>query len=205
MKGGEDSLMTDPHLVARAQEGDLPAFEELVKKYQREVYGLACRIVMDSEEAKDLTQQAFLQAFVHIRDFRQQSQFRTWLFRIAINQSYNYLKSKKKFGEPVDTQEMILVEEDSNPEADLVAQDEHRRLYEALGRLPAKQRAVLTLKLEQGLSYQEISQALGGSAGAARVNYCQALKTLKKFLHSEDDNEVAVRSYPAVAARISRQ
>ncbi len=204
MKAGEDILMTDPDLVARAQEGDLPAFEELVKKYQREVYGLTCRIVMDSEEAKDLTQQAFLQAFMHIRDFRQQSQFRTWLFRIAINQSYNYLKSKKKFGDPVDTQEMDLVD-DSSPETDLVAQDEHRRLYEALDRLPAKQRAVLTLKLERGLSYQEISQVLGGTAGAARVNYCQALKTLKKQLHSEEENEVAVQSYPTVVARIPRR
>ena len=77
--------------VARAQAGDLPAFEELVQKYQREVYGLACRMVSDAEEAKDLAQQAFLQAFVHIRSFRQDAQFRTWLFRIAINQCYNFL------------------------------------------------------------------------------------------------------------------
>jgi RNA polymerase sigma factor (sigma-70 family) len=196
--------MTDPHLVARAQEGDLTAFEELIKKYQREIYGLACRLVMDQEEAKDLTQQAFLQAFIHIRSFRQQSQFRTWLFRIAINQCYNFLKSKKKFGEPVDPQEMQLVGDDS-PEDDLVADQDRQRLYEALERLPTKQRAVSTLKLEQGLSYQEISQVLGGTAGAARVNYCQALKTLKKHLKSEDNDEVVVRSYPKVAARLPRR
>ena len=111
--------MTDPHLVARAQQGDLTAFEELVKKYQREIYGLACRLVMDQEEAKDMTQQAFLQAFIHIRGFRQQSQFRTWLFRIAINQCYNFLKTRKKYGEPADPQEMHLVGDDS-PEDDLL-------------------------------------------------------------------------------------
>jgi DNA-directed RNA polymerase specialized sigma24 family protein len=94
--------MTDAQLVSRAQAGDLPAFEELVQKYQREVYGLACRMVSDVEEAKDLAQQAFLQAFVHIRSFRQDAQFRTWLFRIAINQCYNFLKSRKKFGDPLD-------------------------------------------------------------------------------------------------------
>ncbi|MDI6852575.1 MAG: sigma-70 family RNA polymerase sigma factor [Deltaproteobacteria bacterium] len=196
--------MTDPHLVARAQEGDLPAFEELVKKYQREIYGLACRLVMDQEEAKDLTQQAFLQAFIHIRGFRQQSQFRTWLFRIAINQCYNFLKSKKKFGDPVDPQEMQIVGEDS-PEEDLLAEQDRQRLYEALEKLPPKQRAVITLKLEQGLSYQEISQVLGGTSGAARVNYCQALKTLKKYLKSEDEHEMAVRSFPKVAARLPRR
>jgi len=196
--------MTDPQLVALAQQGDLPAFEELVKKYQREIYGLAYRLVMDAEEAKDLTQQAFLQAFVHIRGFRQQAQFRTWLFRIAINQCYNYLKNKKKFGDPVDTEEFVLVEEDS-PEEDLVAQEEHRRLYAALTRLPTKQRAVITLKLEQGLSYDEISAVLGGTAGAARVNYCQALKTLKKYLKNEDEHEVAVRSYPKMVTRVSRR
>lgn len=196
--------MTDPHLVARAQQGDLTAFEELVKKYQREIYGLACRLVMDQEEAKDLTQQAFLQAFIHIRGFRQQSQFRTWLFRIAINQCYNYLKTKKKFGDPMDPQEMHLVGEDS-PVEEMAERQDRQRLYEALEKLPPKQRAVITLKLEQGLSYQEISQVLGGTAGAARVNYCQALKTLKKHLKSEDDHEMAVRSYPKVAARLPRR
>jgi RNA polymerase sigma-70 factor (ECF subfamily) len=196
--------MSDSHLVARAQEGELPAFEELVQKYQREVYGLICRIIHDLEEAKDLTQQAFLQAFVHIRSFRQQAQFRTWLFRIAINQSYNYLKSKKRFGEPVDLDEYVLVGEGS-PEADLVTREDRRRLQAALARLPAKQRAVITLKVEQGLSYEEISQVLGGTTGAARVNYCQALKTLKKYLNSEDEHEVAVRTSPAVVTRISRR
>ena len=197
--------MTDEQLVARAQAGDLPAFEELVQKYQREVYGLACRMVSDPEEAKDLAQQAFLQAFVHIRSFRQDAQFRTWLFRIAINQCYNFLKSRRKFGDPVDCEELNLAGEEPSPEADLVAQDNRRRLYEALERLPAKQRAVITLKVEQGLSYQEISQVLGGTAGAARVNYCQALKTLKKHIQSEDDHEVGMRPSPKMAARVSRR
>jgi RNA polymerase sigma-70 factor (ECF subfamily) len=196
--------MTEAQLVARAQAGELPAFEELVTKYQREVYGLACRIVNDSEEAKDLSQQAFLQAFVHIKSFRQDAQFRTWLFRIAINQCYNFLKSRKKFGDPVDTNDMIIVGHES-PESDLVSREDRQRLYAALEKLPAKQRAVITLKVEQGLSYQEISQVLGGTAGAARVNYCQALKTLKKFFQSEDEHEVAMRPSPAVAARVPRR
>ena len=196
--------MTESQLVARAQDGELPAFEELVIKYQREVYGLACRIISDSEEAKDMTQQAFLQAFVHIKSFRQDAQFRTWLFRIAINQCYNYLKSRKKFGDPVDMDTMVLVSKES-PESDLVSQDNRQRLYAALEKLPAKQRAVITLKVEQGLSYQEISQVLGGTAGAARVNYCQALKTLKKYFHSEDEHEVAMRPNAAVAARVPRR
>jgi RNA polymerase sigma-70 factor (ECF subfamily) len=196
--------MTDPHLVARAQQGDLPAFEELVIKYQREIYNLACRLVQDPEEAKDMAQQTFMQAYVHIREFRGQSQFRTWLFRIAINQCYNFFKSKKKFGDPVDSQELVIVEED-NPQEGLMAAEDRSRLYAALERLPAKQRAVLTLKLEQGLSYQEISKELGGTAGAARVNFCQAVKTLKKYLKTEEGHEVALRSYSTEAARLSRR
>jgi RNA polymerase sigma factor (sigma-70 family) len=89
--------------------------------------------------------------------------------------------------------------------SDLVSQDNRQRLYAALEKLPAKQRAVITLKVEQGLSYQEISQVLGGTAGAARVNYCQALKTLKKYFQSEDEHEVAMRPSAAVAARIPRR
>ncbi len=196
--------MTDAQLVAQAQQGDLPAFEELVKKYQREIYSLACRMISDSEEAKDLAQQAFMQAFIHIRSFRQDAQFRTWLFRIAINQCYNFLKNRKKFGDPVDCDEVVLVGEEDSPEEELVTQDERRRVYAALGKLPPKQQAVLTLKVEQGLSYQEISEVLGGTPGAARVNYCQALKTLKKYLKSEEEDEVAMRTSPAVAARIPR-
>jgi RNA polymerase sigma-70 factor (ECF subfamily) len=196
--------MTDPHLVARAQEGDLPAFEELVRKYQREIYNLACRLVQDPEEAKDMAQQTFMQAYIHIREFRGQSQFRTWLFRIAINQCYNFFKTKKKFGDPVDSQELVIVAED-NPQEGLMAAEDRSRLYAALERLPAKQRAVLTLKLEQGLSYQEISKELGGTAGAARVNFCQAVKTLKKYLKTEEGHEVALRSYSTEAARLSRR
>jgi len=197
--------MTDPHLVARAQEGDLPAFEELVRKYQREIYNLACRVVQDPEEAKDMAQQTFMQAFIHIKEFRGQSQFRTWLFRIAINQCYNFFKTKKKFGDPVDSQELVIVEEDHNPQEELMAAEDHNRLYAALEHLPPKQRAVLTLKLEQGLSYQEISKELGGTAGAARVNFCQAVKTLKKYLKTEEGHEVALRSYSTEAARLSRR
>ncbi len=198
--------MSDAHLVARAQEGEVQAFEELVQKYQRQVYALACRMVMDPEEAKDLAQQALLQAFLHIRDFRQQSQFRTWLFRIAINQCYDYLKSRKRFGDRVDWDDVVLATDDS-PEEELAAEDERRRLHAALALLPAKQRAVVSLKIDQGLSYQEISQTLGGTVGAARVNFCQALKTLKKYLRKEAGagNEVAVQSYPGVAPRISRR
>jgi RNA polymerase sigma-70 factor, ECF subfamily len=197
--------MTDPHLVARAQEGDLPAFEELVRKYQREIYNLACRVVQDPEEAKDMAQQTFMQAYIHIKEFRGQSQFRTWLFRIAINQCYNFFKTKKKFGDPVDSQELVIVEEDHNPQEGLIAAEEHSRLYAALEHLPPKQRAVLTLKLEQGLSYQEISKELGGTAGAARVNFCQAVKTLRKHLRTEEGHEVALQSYSTEAARLSRR
>lgn len=196
--------MTEPHLVARAQQGDLPAFEELVRKYQREIYNLACRLVQDPEEAKDMAQQTFLQAFIHIREFRHQSQFRTWLFRIAINQCYNFFKTKKKFGDPVDSQEMVIVEED-NPQQGLMAAEDRSRLYAALERLPAKQRAVLTLKLEQGLSYKDISEELGGTPGAARVNFCQAVKTLKKYLKNGESHEVAMRSYSKETAGLSRR
>ncbi|MGQ9689115.1 MAG: RNA polymerase sigma factor [Desulfobaccales bacterium] len=196
--------MTDSHLVARAQQGDLQAFEELVRKYQREIFNLACRLVQDTEEAKDMAQQTFLQAYVHIRNFRHQSQFRTWLFRIAMNQCFNYLKTRKKFGDPMDSQEMTIASHD-NPQDGVMDAEERHRLHAALERLPAKQRAVLTLKLEQGLSYEEISQQLGGTAGAARVNYCQAVKTLKKYLAGEENHDMALHSHSSKTASVSRR
>ena len=119
-----------------------------------------------------MAQQAFLQAFVHIKSFRQDAQFRTWLLqRIAINQCYNFLKSRRKFGDPVDcVAELNLAGEEPSPEADLVAQDNHHRLLSGPGTAPRQNngRWRSPLKVEQGLSYQEISQVLGGTAGAAR-------------------------------------
>jgi RNA polymerase sigma-70 factor (ECF subfamily) len=137
-------------------------------------------MVSDPEEAKYLAQQAFMQAFIHIRSFRQDAQFRTWLFRIAINQCYNFLKNRKKFGDPINCDEVVLVGEEDSPEEDLVSKDERRRVYAALEKLPPKQQAVLTLKVEQGLSYQEISEVLGGPrSGPGEL--LPGLEDLKKY------------------------
>jgi RNA polymerase sigma-70 factor (ECF subfamily) len=176
----------DIELVARAQEGDLPAFEALVRQTQQQVYGFARRLVPDAEEARDLTQQTFLQAFTHLRGFRGQSRFRTWLFKIAANLCYDYLRSRSRQGNPVAVEDLALAGGNS-PENDLIAQDDQVRVQRALAGLSPKQRAVVHLRLEQELSYEEISRIVGGTAGAARVNYSQALKALRERLRAEDE------------------
>ena len=165
--------MTDDQLVARAQAGDLPAFEELVQKYQREVYGLACRMVSDAEEAKDLAQQAFLQAFVHIRSFRQDAQFRTWLFRIAINQCYNFLKSRRKFGDPIDCDELNLAGDEPSPEADLVAQGLVVGWVQADSHVSAARRQVqCPTRLERAAARCRSELARGRGAGGSQFTDC---------------------------------
>lgn len=184
--------MTETDLVARAQAGELPAFEALVKHYQRQVYAYACRLVLDREEARDLAQQTFLQAYRSLAGFRGASGFGTWLYKIAAHLCFDHLKARRRLGDPVEVDDLCLAG-NSTPEDDLLAREGRQRLEAALARLSPKQRAVVTLRLEQELTYEEISQVLGGSSGAARVNYSQALKALKKILLAEKNHDVAMR------------
>ncbi len=184
--------MTEADLVARARAGHLPAFEALVKQYQRRVYAFACRLLADREEARDLAQQTFLQAFRGLPGFRGEAGFATWLLKIAAHLCYDHLKARRRLGDPVEIDDLPLAG-NSSPEEDLLARERRRRLHLALVHLSPKQRAVINLRLEQDLSYEEISRVLGGSAGAARVHYSQALKALKHLLQAEEDHEAAVR------------
>jgi RNA polymerase sigma-70 factor (ECF subfamily) len=176
----------DMRLVDRFRAGERLAFEQLVRKYQEPIYYLLLRHVRDPDEATELTQRAFIKAFGGLAGFRGQAQFRSWLYRIAVNLALNHLRDNARFARDVPLEERPS---NDRPAVEQLAQHEQsQRLRRAVARLPPKQRLTLELRVYDDLSFREVAEILGTSEGAAKVNYHYAVKRLKEWLG--DDTEL---------------
>ena len=158
------------------------AFNQLVRKYQQKVYWHIRKMVIDHEDADDLTQEVFIKVWKHLANFRQDSQLYTWLYRIATNECLNFLKSKKrKFFLPINDVEAELTAKID--QSDLIGGDEIQlKLQKALLKLPDKQRLVFNMKYYDDLKYEEISEILGTSVGALKASYHLAVKKIEEYV-----------------------
>ncbi len=186
---------SDAELVARAKAGELGAFEELTNRYERRVYTLGMRILGNREDAEDVTQQTFLNALEHLGEFRGESSFATWLFRIATNAALKILRKRRGLDtvslegstEPQDGSDSIPHPEyiaDWRQTPDTLAQQaETRRVLEqALGELDEKHRLVFLLRDVEGLSIKETAEALGLSEANVKVRLLRARLQLREKL-----------------------
>ena len=174
--------MNDLILVERFKGGDRTAFEELVLKYQKEIYFLAYRMVLTKEDAADIVQETFIQVFRKIHQFSSFSTFKTWLYRIAINQCKNFLRRLKQNPECVPVDAYVLSDA-KDSQLDLLATKERLRVItESIEKLPKKQKAILILRIYQDLSYKQIAEIVGGSVGSARVNFHHAIENIKRLM-----------------------
>lgn len=169
-------------LVKECMQGSRAAQFELYKLYAKAMYNVALRILNYEEEAEDVLQEAFLDAFTRIVDFRQETTFGLWLKQIVINKSINYLR-KRKF-EFVGTEEIAEVPDElSADDYDIHLQaDEIRK---AITELPDGYRVVLSLYLLEGYDHEEISHILKISENTSRTQYMRAKKKLKSILESK--------------------
>ena len=175
---------TDASLLAGAQGGNLLAFDEIVRRYQRRVYGTALRIVRRHDLADDVTQEAFLRAHRALASYDRDRPFGPWICQIARNLAINHVRS------PVSREEALdEAERDRAPAAasdgplDAVLEKEARSvLEEAVERLPAEQRAVFVLRTFEDLSYKEIAEALGLPVGTVMSRLARARETLRGSL-----------------------
>jgi len=169
-------------LLARARAGEGAALEELVRRHLKDVYAVTARLLNDRELAQDAAQDALLNALNGLDRFRGEASFRTWLLRIAVNAARSVGRRKTRRREvPLD----VVAESPAElPDtAALVGRnDEAARAVAFLDKLPEKQRMAVTLRTQQGLSYQEIGVALQCSEGAARVNYHLGVKRLRELM-----------------------
>jgi RNA polymerase sigma-70 factor (ECF subfamily) len=176
----------DAVLVERFLAGDRDAFTLLVQKHQKSLYFFVLRQVRDADEAKDLLQRAFLKAFQGLAGFRRDAQFRTWLYRIAINLTHNYIRDRAKFRD-YDLGDQV---HPATPPPELItAREDWQRLQAAVARLPPKQRLTLELRVFEELSFREVAEILSTSEGAAKVNYHYAVKKLKQWLGGDEEKQ----------------
>ena len=187
----EAGVFDESGLVARAREGDLAAFNELVNHYSRKIYRLAKHITQNDEDAEDVLQETFLKSFEHLGDFHGQSKFYTWIVRIAVNESLMKLRKRKSdrtvpLDEPVDTGEDTVVREiavwDENPEQKYSREELGEILDEAVEGLRPAFRTVFVLRDIEELSTEETAEALGISVPAVKSRLLRARLQLREKL-----------------------
>lgn len=179
---------SDDELVRRFATGETAAFDELVRRYQREVYRIAWRFTRNHGEADDLAQETFCRAFTGLKGFRGESSVRTWLFRIVSNLSLNAIRSARWTRR--EATEIETLAEQGSPEAvvppvgadDLIRRERHEELARAVEKLPPKQKATLILRAWEGLAYREIARIMDCTAGTAKANFFHAMTFLRKEL-----------------------
>jgi RNA polymerase sigma-70 factor (ECF subfamily) len=167
---------TDQQLVTRVQQGDKRAFDLLVLKYQYRVHAIVGRFIRDSHEVEDITQEAFLKAYRALPRFRGDSQFYTWLFRIAVNTAKNYLvaRSRRPPSSDVnlDDAEFYAGSEQlkdlGTPENQLFRDELEMVINKAIEELPEDLRTAVTLREYEGLSYEDIAGVMDCPVGTVR-------------------------------------
>lgn len=178
-------------LVRRAQGGDLSAYDELVLRYQERIYATVYHMTANHEDANDLAQEAFIKAYHALKTFKGDSSFFTWVYRIAINKTINFLKQRKKrpqmslndldFNAEHDPDLVALISE-KTPRRDLNLGELQEKLNEAMQKLSHLHRLVVTLHDVQGLSHDEISKIMDCNTGTVRSRLFYARQQLQAYL-----------------------
>ena len=181
----------DQQLVERAQRGDKRAFELLVLKYQRKLGRLLSRFVRDSAEVEDVTQEAFIKAYRALPSFRGDSAFYTWLYRIGINTAKNYLVALGRRA-PTTTgfdneeaegfEDAEQLRDSSTPESELEGKEIAATVNHAMDALPPDLRTAITLREIEGLSYEEIANAMNCPIGTVRSRIFRAREAIAEQL-----------------------
>lgn len=179
---------TDKELVALAQKGDSKAFDFLVVKYQHRIMALISRFVNDHQEVQDVAQEAFIKAYRALGNFRGDSAFYTWMYRIAINTAKNYLVSRGRRppSSDVDAEDAVYLEgsdrlkDFENPENSLSSEQLMDAVNKAIQALPEDLRMALTLREYDGLSYDEIAHIMDCPVGTVRSRIFRARDAVDK-------------------------
>ncbi len=169
-------------LVGRARHGDLAAFEEIVRRHRRRVYGVALRIVRRHETAEDVAQEAFVRAWRGLERFELGRPFAPWVCRIAANLALNEVRSPRMREQALPEGHEERPASGAGPLESVLDAEARRVLDDALGALPAEQRAVLVLRVFEELSYDEIAQTLELSPGTVMSRLFRARQRLSRAL-----------------------
>ena len=166
-------------LIEGLRRGDASALDTLVRQHQKDLYRLAYRMTRNAEDAKDISQEAFLRAYKGLTQFDGRSSLSTWLYRITVNLCLTHLRHQR-FASPAE------VPQTADPSAQqletLEKQERLRAVADAVEALPPQQRLALVLRVHHGLPYREIAEILESSEGTVRANYFHAVANLRTQL-----------------------
>lgn len=182
--------MIDAELVRRVQAGDTRAFDLLVRKYQHKILHLIGRYVHDPASAQDIAQEAFIKAYRGLRNFRGDSAFYTWLYRIAINTAKNYLVTESRrtpdYEVSAEDAENLNGEsglkEYATPERELLSEEIKQQIFKAMEDLPEDLRSAIVLRELEGMSYEEIAQVMECPIGTVRSRIFRAREAIDRQL-----------------------
>ncbi len=178
-------------LVKRARQGDLTAYDELVRRYQERIYATVYHMTANHEDANDLAQEAFIKAFHALKSFKGGSSFYTWVYRIAVNKTINFLKQRKHraqmslddldFNAEHDPDLVALISE-KTPRREIGLTELQEKLNAAMQKLSEPHRLVVTLHDVQGLSHEEIAKIMDCNIGTVRSRLFYARQQLQAYL-----------------------
>ena len=192
-----DERSLDAEIVTRVQGGDKSAFNLLVLKYQHKVTKLVARYVRDSAEVQDVTQEAFIKAYRALANFRGDSAFYTWLYRIAINTAKNYLVSqgRRPPNSDIDAETAEVLDgggslrEIATPERNMLRDEIANTVQRVVAGLPEDLRTAITLREIDGLSYEDIAQVMDCPIGTVRSRIFRAREAIDNELRPLVENE----------------
>jgi RNA polymerase sigma-70 factor, ECF subfamily len=181
----------ETELVKRARKGDLAAYDDLVRRYQERIYATIYHMTANHEDANDLAQEAFIKAFQALRSFKGGSSFYTWVYRIAVNKTINFLKQRKNkaqmslddldFNAEHDPDLVALIS-DKTPRREVNLAELQEKLNAAMQKLSEPHRLVVTLHDVQGLSHEEIAKIMDCNIGTVRSRLFYARQQLQAYL-----------------------
>jgi len=191
---GENELDLD--LVRRVQRGDKTAFDLLVRKYQHRIGAVIGRFVPDYAESQDIAQESFIRAYRAIANFRGDSQFYTWLYRIAVNTAKNHLVAMKRRPPTSDVEAEDAehfsggrMQDNDTPEHELLREEIAREVSQTVAALPEELRQAITLREMDGLSYEEIAETMDCPIGTVRSRIFRAREAIDARLRPLMDSE----------------
>ncbi len=189
-KSGVSETKVDQLLVERVQKGDKAAFDLLIHKYQHRIVSLISRYVSDPSEALDVAQEAFIKAYRAIGNFRGDSAFYTWLYRIAINTAKNWLVARKRRPpasdiDAADAEQYDMesrLKDRSTPESELLREEIEKTVYDTIANLPEDLRTAIILREMEGMSYEEIATTMECPIGTVRSRIFRAREAIDEKL-----------------------
>ena len=183
-----DMTLTDDELVARSVGGDVDSFNQLILRWERPIYALAYRVIGREEEARDVSQEAFLRAYRGLPSFKGQAKFSSWLYRITLNLCRDWIRKQRRqpvsqLPEDADIDEIAASTGPVESIEDLVARRELTAVVEeAMSRLPEEQRTAIILKEYHGMTFQEIADLQGCPLSTVKTRLYQGLSVLRREL-----------------------